>query len=127
MHRLDVEGVVVVVRGAGLRTCHAQCVRRDTPLKDIGKCQSCARRVARLYAIRADCHPSDPVPHGTRSREQRTVFTIPIHRSPSGNSRRAVLYLVVHPSNTMSILRAMRSYGARPLLLGGALLGIVIV
>jgi signal transduction histidine kinase len=37
------------------------------------------------------------------------------------------LYWLDHPSNTMSILRAMRTYGARPLLLGGALLGIVVV
>ena len=46
MRRLDVDSSVVVVSGVGLHTCYAQCVRRDTPLKDIFKCQSCDGRVA---------------------------------------------------------------------------------
>ena len=51
MRRIDVDRVVVVVRGVGLHTCYAQCVRRDTPLKDILKCQSCDGRVANCMQL----------------------------------------------------------------------------
>lgn len=46
MRRFDVDSIVVVVGGVGLHTRYAQCVRGDTPLKDISKCQSCDGRVA---------------------------------------------------------------------------------
>jgi hypothetical protein len=51
MRRLDVNRVVVVVRGVGLHTCYAQCGRRDTPLKDILECQSCDGLVANCMQL----------------------------------------------------------------------------
>jgi hypothetical protein len=51
MRRLDADSVVVVVRGVGLHTCYAQCGRRNTPLKDILKCQSCDGRVANCMQL----------------------------------------------------------------------------
>ena len=92
MRRLDVDSVVVVVRSVGLHTCYAQCVRRDTPLKDILKCQSCDGRVADCMQLVPTAAPGPTGSIQTVAAGMGAVFTIRIQGFASGISSALVLY-----------------------------------